>query len=192
MVETGVIYGRFQVLHLKHMEYLLAAKMCCKTLYIGITYPDDSYLGVKNADRHGIRKSDNPLTYLERYQMIHDALIDFGVQRDQFEIVPFPISHPEYITQYVPEDATFYLGICDEWGEKQNQILTNLGLTVEVLWRRTEEERGVTGTQVRAAIASDADWQSMVPKTAYEYMVRNGIDERIKKLSMLTDMAETE
>ena len=27
MIETGVVNGRFQVLHLKHMEYILAAKM---------------------------------------------------------------------------------------------------------------------------------------------------------------------
>lgn len=192
MVETGVIHGRFQVLHLKHMEYLLAAKMRCKTLYIGITHPDELYLGGMEADRHGIRKSDNPLTYLERYQMIHDALIDFGVQRDQFEIVPFPISRPDYITQYTPKDATYFMSICDDWGEKKYQIFTDLGLKVEVLWRKTEEERGVTGTQVRAAIASGQDWQSLVPKTVYEYMVRNGIDERVRKLSMLTDMAETE
>ena len=51
MVETGVIHGRFQVLHLKHMEYLLAAKMRCQTLYIGITHPDDLYLGGLEADR---------------------------------------------------------------------------------------------------------------------------------------------
>ena len=35
MVETGVIHGRFQIFHLKHMEYLLAAKMRCKKLFIG-------------------------------------------------------------------------------------------------------------------------------------------------------------
>ena len=39
MTEKGMAHGRFQVLHLKHMEYLLAAKMRCKKLYIGITYP---------------------------------------------------------------------------------------------------------------------------------------------------------
>ena len=37
---TGVVHGRFQVLHLKQMEYILAAKMRCQTLYIGITHPD--------------------------------------------------------------------------------------------------------------------------------------------------------
>ena len=44
MVEKGVVNARFQVLHLKHMEYLLAAKMRCQKLYIGITNPDPSYV----------------------------------------------------------------------------------------------------------------------------------------------------
>ena len=79
MAEIGVIHGRFQVLHLKHIEYMLAAKMHCQKLYIGITHQSDLELGISNSDKHGIRKSDNPLTYLERYEMIHDALLDFGV-----------------------------------------------------------------------------------------------------------------
>ena len=40
MTRTGIVNGRFQVLHLKHMEYILAAKMRCDKLYIGITNPD--------------------------------------------------------------------------------------------------------------------------------------------------------
>ena len=40
MEKTGVVNGRFQVLHLKHMEYILAAKMRCRKLYIGLTNPD--------------------------------------------------------------------------------------------------------------------------------------------------------
>ena len=41
MIEKGLVYGRFQIMHLKHAEYILAAKMRCQRLYIGITYPDD-------------------------------------------------------------------------------------------------------------------------------------------------------
>lgn len=118
MAEIGVIHGRFQVLHLKHIEYMLAAKMHCQKLYIGITHQSDLELGISNSDKHGIRKSDNPLTYLERYEMIHDALLDFGVKREEFEIVPFPITKPEYITQYTPKDAVYYFSICNCWGER--------------------------------------------------------------------------
>ena len=44
MVEKGIVYGRFQILHFKHLEYFLAAKMRCRKLYIGIMVPDSSYL----------------------------------------------------------------------------------------------------------------------------------------------------
>ena len=40
MTEIGVIHARFQVLHLKQLELILAAKMRCKKLYIGISHPD--------------------------------------------------------------------------------------------------------------------------------------------------------
>lgn len=179
MVETGVVHGRFQILHLKHMEYILAAKMRCKTLYIGITYPDDLELGRLDGDKQGIRKSDNPLTYIERYQMIHDALLDFGVRREEFEIVPFPISRPNYILQYVPTNATFFMSICDEWGEEKKRIFTDMGLEVTVLWEKINEERGITGSQVRSAILEKKDWQNLVPKTVYEYVKRNEIDKRM-------------
>ncbi|WP_199413554.1 hypothetical protein [Coprococcus sp. AF21-14LB] len=51
MVDVGVIHGRFQILHLKHMEYLLAAKMRCKKLYVGISNPDDSYIKESENDK---------------------------------------------------------------------------------------------------------------------------------------------
>ena len=147
MIEMGVIHGRFQVLHLKHMEYLLAAKMRCRTLYVGITHPDISaYPATSPLDEHGRTKADNPLTYIERYEMIHDALLDFGVKREEFEIIPFPVSNPELLLQYAPADAVYYMSICSAWDEEKYQILCSLGLNVEVLWRRTEEEKGNTGS----------------------------------------------
>lgn len=36
MIDIGVVYGRFQILHLKHLEYILAAKMRCRKLYVEI------------------------------------------------------------------------------------------------------------------------------------------------------------
>lgn len=42
------------------------------------------------------------MTFLERFEMIQGALEDFGVQREEYEIIPFPMNRPEYITQYAP------------------------------------------------------------------------------------------
>ena len=40
MTDIGVVRGRFQVFHLKHLEYVLAAKMRCRKLLIGIEEPE--------------------------------------------------------------------------------------------------------------------------------------------------------
>ena len=183
MTETGVIHGRFQVLHLKHMEYLLAAKMRCRMLYVGITHPDISaYPASSPLDEHGTTKTDNPLTYIERYEMIRGALLEFGVKREEFEIIPFPVSSPDILPQYLPEGAVHYMSICSPWDEEKYQILQSLDLNVEVLWRRKGEEKGITGTELRAMIARGEDWQQYMPKTAAEYLERNSIDQRIRQL----------
>lgn len=179
MIETGVANARFQVLHLKHMEYLLAAKMRCRKLYIGITNPDPSYVRESVNDEERSTESANPLTYFERYEMIKGAMKEFGVPENEFDVIPFPINRPEYILQYAPKDAVYYLGICDGWDEEKYKILIGLGLKVEVLWRRTLEEKGVTGAWIRSCIATNQEWAHLVPKSVYEYITENGLDKRI-------------
>lgn len=55
-----------------------------------------------------------------------------------------------------------------------------MGYAAEVLWRRNESEKGITGTQVRQRILADEKWNDLVPKSVYEYIISNGIDNRIK------------
>lgn len=185
MVETGVVNGRFQVLHLKHMEYLLAAKMRCRKLYIGLSNPDNMYIRETVNDENRSANSANPLTYYERCQMIRGALREFSVSDTEFEFVPFHISRPEYILQYAPKQAIYYIGICDEWDEEKYKILRSLGLEVEILWRKGQEEKGVTASWVRSCIATDEEWAHLVPKSVYEYLNVNELDQRIKYLESM-------
>ena len=55
-----------------------------------------------------------------------------------------------------------------------------LGIPVEVLWRRTKEEKGVSGSQIRQRILADEKWDDLVPKTVFDYVLSHGIDDRIK------------
>ena len=183
MVETGVVFGRFQIFTLKHMEYILAAKMRCQKLYIGITHADlVSFAGTSALDVHGITRRDNPLTYLERHELIQGALLDFGVQRKEFDAIPFPVTQPDLILQYAPKDATYYLSICKEWDEEKAQAVRRQGLKTEILWHRSGETCGPTGYDVRKMVAEEREWRQYVPKTVGEYITRRGIDQRIKDL----------
>lgn len=185
MIETGVVHGRFQVLHLKHMEYILAAKMRCNKLYIGLTNPDGRHTRGSVNDENRGTKSANPLSYYERCQMIRGALREFGVSENEYEIIPFPISFPEYILQYAPKDAVYYMGLFDEWDEEKYKILRSLGLQVEVLWRKSLDEKGVSASWVRSCIATDQEWAHLVPRSVYAYLTENGLDKRIKRLELM-------
>ena len=183
MTERGVVHGRFQGLHLKHMEYLLAAKMRCRLLYVGITPPDIfACPAASPLDVHGTLVRDNPLAYIERYEMIRDSLLEFGVKREEFEIIPFPVDRPDVLAQYAPADAVYYMSICGEWDREKEKILSSLGLKTEILWERDPEEKGITGTELRALIAGDGSWRQYMPKAAAEYLTEHGLDERIKNL----------
>lgn len=115
MIENGVVNGRFQVLHLKHMEYILAAKMRCQKLYIGLTNPDGRLTGDSVNDENRSTKAANPLSYFERYEMICAAMREFNVPDQEYAILPFPINFPEYISNYMPKEATYFMGLCDAW-----------------------------------------------------------------------------
>ena len=115
--------------------------------------------------------------------MIRLAMLEFGVPREQFEIVPFPINTPELIFQYAPRDAVYYMSICDDWGEDKYRTLTGLGVQVEVLWNRPTEEKGTTATEVRHLIKDGKRWDHLVPKSVYRYITEHHLDERILQIA---------
>jgi len=158
----GVIHGRFQILHLDHLKYLLSGKERCEHLVVGITNPDPTLTRTDAAD---VRRSDplnNPLTYFERYQLVRAALLEAGVGHEEFSVVPLPVNAPELYQYYVPMDAAFFLSIYDDWGRRKRELFQSLGLRTEILREVSPEEKGVSGTEVRQAMAEGRPWEQFV------------------------------
>ena len=183
----GVIHGRFQMLHIGHMEYLLAGKERCEYLIIGISNPDISLTKYSGANPHRSTSLANPLTYYERFQMITKAMIESGVNQSDFDIVPFPINYPELLFNYVPLNAKFYMTIYDDWSKEKQLSLQKLGCDIDIMWTRTNEEKATSGTEVRNLIANAKPWSHLVPKSVFEYVTENEIDKRIINMSTLED-----
>lgn len=161
--ERGVIHGRFQVLHIDHLKYILAGKERCKHLIVGITNPDPNYSRFDPADPYRSHPFHNPLTYYERYIMVREALREGGLSEGEFSVVPLPINVPEIIPHYVPRDAVFFLTIYDEWGRRKLELFKSLGLMVEVLWELPPGQKGITASDVRKRIAEGRPWRHLVP-----------------------------
>jgi len=183
MIETGVIHGRFQVLHNDHLKYLIAGKARCHHLVVGITNPDPTLTRDDPADPHRSLPTANPLSYFERYVMVQSALLEAGLGVVQFSLVPFPINFPELYRHYVPMDGTFFLTIYDEWGRKKMAHFEALGLKTEILWEKSPSEKGLRGVDIRRRMAAGEPWEHLVPSSTEGLMKKWGIPERLLRLA---------
>lgn len=181
IVPIGVIHGRFQPLHIGHMEYLLAGKERCEFLLIGITNPDPTLTAQHPANPVRSVPSSNPFTYYERLTMIRESLLEIGIARNEFDIVPFPINHPEILEYYVPMNARFFVTVYDDWGRAKLEVLRSRGLDVKVMWERSTSDRLTTGTEVRKLIVTGDKWQHLVPSAVARIIQEFSLDERISK-----------
>ncbi len=71
--------------------------------------------------------------------------------------------------------------IYDEWGEeKLKSLRDDLKLDVDVLWKVTLEEKGISASDIRRRIHDGKEWKQFVPTAVYNYIVDNNLDKRIK------------
>jgi nicotinamide mononucleotide adenylyltransferase len=182
MTDLGVIHGRFQVFHNDHLKYVLAGKSFCRHLIVGITNPDPSLTKDDPADPQRSDPLSNPLTYYERYVMVHEALVGAGVPCTELSIVPFPVNLPDLYRYYVPFEATFYLTIYDEWGNRKLDLFHSVGLKTHVLWRRPREEKGLRSSDIRKKMVLGDPWQHLVPPQTASLMKTWRIPERLRTL----------
>lgn len=162
----GVVLGRFQPLHVGHVEYLESARSACRELIVGITSPDISALAFEADDPHRSERDSNPFSYFERAAMVRAYAVSSGWPASGFLVIPADISSPDKLMSLLPEPAvtTVFVTIYDTWGEEKVSRMRALGFSVVVLWRRTMAERVITGTAVRAMMrAGDESWRPFIP-----------------------------
>ncbi len=164
-LHIGVIHGRFQVLHNDHLAYLLAGKDECEHLVVGITNPDPSQTAKDDTDPERSDPRANPLSYFERLLLVKCALVDAGLGEADLSVTPLPINFPEHYSAYVPMQATFFLTIYDQWGQRKLEYFHSLGLTTKVLWERSPEMKGISGSHIRQAMAAGQPWEHLVPES---------------------------
>jgi nicotinamide-nucleotide adenylyltransferase len=180
--ETGVIHGRFQVLHNDHLVYLLAGMALCRHLVVGITNPDPLLTRDESSDPKRSNPAANPLTYFERYVMVRTVLEEAGIASAQFSVVPFPINMPELYKYYVPLDALYFLSIYDDWGKRKLEYFTSLGLATHVLREVSATQKGLSATDIRRRMAQDEPWEELMPPAVVTLMKKWNIPGRLRAL----------
>lgn len=180
--ETGVIHGRFQVLHNDHLVYLLAGAALCRHLVVGITNPDPLLTKAESADPRRSSPAANPLSYFERYLMVRAVLDQAGFEPSRYSVVPFPINMPELYRYYVPLDALFFLSIYDDWGKRKLDYFSSLGLATHVLREVSAAQKGLSASEIRLRMALDESWEELVPPAVVTLMKKWKIPARLREL----------
>ena len=165
MTRYGIVLGRFQPLHIGHMEYLEAARSNCSRLVVGITNPDIELLRFNEADPKRSTVESNPYTYFDRHEMVTGALRGARWQCDDFTIVPADLDKEDKLKQFLPppKRSTVFITVYDAWGEEKSRRLQDLDYRVEILWRRNMADRVTSGTEIRGLMKSGEPWQHLVP-----------------------------
>ncbi|MBW2142929.1 MAG: nicotinate-nucleotide adenylyltransferase [Deltaproteobacteria bacterium] len=179
---TGVIHGRFQVLHNDHVKYIMAGKALCRHLVVGITNPDPFLTKMEDADPERNNPLANPLTYYERYALVNAVLEAEGLKPHQFSVVPFPVNFPERYKYYVPMDAVFFLTIYDEWGKKKLSYFQEQGLKTHILREVPQEQKGISASEVRELMVKEMPWGHLVPRGVSMLLNEWGVPNRLKLL----------
>ena len=185
--KIAVVHGRFQPLHIGHLEdYIMKAidVSKCDFIYIGITNADKSHIKSSKSDLQRSKPQNNPLNYVERLEMIKEALIERGLKRESFDIIPFPINRLDLMHSYQIQNATYYLTIFDQWGiDKQNDLINLYGEeNVEVLTKGTSKDKKISASLVRKNIKEDKKWEDLVPNAVAKYLKERNLIDKIKKL----------
>lgn len=178
---VGSVHGRFQPFHNDHLRYTLAASERVDYLLVGLTQPDIGNLHWTPGAMHRDNLVDNPLTYFERLVIIEEALVDAGLSRDHFSIVPFPIETPHKLPYFVDLGVPAYTTICEEWNRQKISMLEDVGYAVHVLWE--SKEKSVNGSEIRRQIAAGSrEWIEAVPSATVRAIDEWNISERLARL----------
>ena len=160
MTGRGMIHGRFQPFHNGHLEYLAGAADRSGEVFVGITNPDPARIKPEPSDPLRHLPESNPWSYAERLLMVKAAAGDLGLDLARVHVIPFPVNEPELWAAYVPDGVTQYIRLFSAWGGEKQERLMAAGYEVVILDEGADKE--LSGTEVRDALRSGGDWESLV------------------------------
>jgi len=179
----GLAFGRFQPLHIGHIEHLTAAFDNCEKLFIGITNPDPNNFYNTELSSHRSLPEANPFTYFDRFEMIENSLIDLKIQRNAFEIIPIFLNNMDYVHHYIPRDTIVFISVFEKWGYEKVEIFKSKGYSVKIIHDKSTSKKLTSGSEIRSMIGKNHNWTPLVPKAVVNLILNQNLDiEYSKKL----------
>ncbi len=176
---TALYIGRFQPFHLGHLEAICHILRKVDTLIIGVGSAQYSHT------------PENPFTAGERIAMIRLALDEAGISASKYYIIPIEDVniHSLWVAQVRSLTPNFDTVFSNE--PLTSTLFGEAGYVVESIPYFSRAE--YSATAVRKRIVTGERWESLVPRSIVEYILKIHGIERIKALTQsdkISDQAE--
>jgi len=166
----GLYVGRFQPVHLGHMECVKYAMNRCNEVIIVIGSAQASHT------------LENPFTAGERISMLRLALQENDFDLRKIIIVP--------VEDTLNNNHSIWVSKIKSMTPKFDVVFTNSPLTERLFKEENVKVERIpfvnrenyNGTNIRKLIIEDGYWKDLVPKSVYEYIKEIRGDERLKHL----------
>lgn len=170
MLNNGVFIGRFQPIHLGHLEAIKFALTCVKDLTIVIGSAQKS---------HELR---NPFTSGERIEMIRSSLKELKISIERVTLVPVPDVDVHYLWTYnldllIPKYQVVFT----------NDPFTSLLFTergTKVIQPPLIKRTDLSATEIRNRIVNDRYWKKLVTLSTYKIIKKIDGTKRLKALNL--------
>jgi len=168
-VRRGLFVGRFQPLHVGHVEVIKSLLEKLDELVIVIGSSQKSH------------ELDNPFTSGERIMMLRTALNDAKVDSARYYLIPIPDvqDHSTWVSQVISHSPPFKIVYSNE--ALTRRLFKEAGVRVENI---PFINRGnYSSTEVRRRMLADEDWRTLLPKCVSEIIIKIGGVQRLKELA---------
>lgn len=160
MTMLACVTGRFQPVHVQHVELFGIALREADHLVVAVTNPDHTARHEESTSDHRHTDGANPFGYFERLRLLEAALSGAGFS-GRASVVPFDLTRPRVWPEYVPLEAHQFVRAYDAWEREKADRLAAAGYRVTVL--EGDPAGKIAATAVRAALASGHGWEDAVP-----------------------------
>lgn len=160
MIRTACVTGRFQPVHLQHVELFLRALDDADRLIVAITNPTIESYASQDVSLHRNQADANPFDVATRMSLLDASLTDAGIAAVT-TLVPFDIFAPDTWADVVPLDVTQVVRVYSPWEAEKVERFRAAGYRVRVL--DGDNDRKITASQIRASLFSGGhDWEAHV------------------------------
>lgn len=166
--DTIVVTGRFQPIHVDHLDLMRRALGMAPHLIVGITNADAGPRVEHPASAHRHRPESNPFDYAQRRRLVEAALLADGVSSGKFTIVPFPLDEPEAWPRVIPRGALQLVRVFSDWEREKVRRFEAAGWSTVVL--EGDPAARISASDIRDALRAGRPWQHVVPPGARELL----------------------